>query len=85
VRPAEWSSTLARSTDPQSVGEHINLIGDYVCASGNQVTKNPDGFRPFRPPSEPARVVVSVHDLPAHATKKYRSFVGAELVERTTP
>jgi hypothetical protein len=61
--------------------EHINLIGDDVCAGGNQVTKNPDGFRPFRPPSEPARLAVSVRDLSAYATEKCRSFVGADLAE----
>jgi hypothetical protein len=28
--------------------EHFNLTGDYARAGVNQVTKNPDGFRPLR-------------------------------------
>lgn len=36
--------------------EHINLTGDYVWAGTERVTENPDGFRPLRPPSEPARL-----------------------------
>ena len=29
--------------------EHVNLTGDYVWASTDQATENPDGFRPLRP------------------------------------
>jgi TnpA family transposase len=36
--------------------EHINLTGDYVWAGSEQVTENPDGFRPLRPSSEPIRL-----------------------------
>jgi hypothetical protein len=31
--------------------KHINLTGDYICVDVDQVTKNPDGFQPLRPPS----------------------------------
>src|SRR5271166_2995721 len=34
--------------------EHVNLTGDYVWASSDQVSETPDGFRPLRPPPEPA-------------------------------
>src|SRR5208283_2496162 len=28
--------------------EHVNLTGDYVWASSDQVSETPDGFRPLR-------------------------------------
>jgi hypothetical protein len=28
--------------------EHVNLTGDYVWASADQASENPDGFRPLR-------------------------------------
>src|SRR5215470_6062342 len=34
--------------------EHVNLTGDYVWASTDQATENPDGFRPLRPLPEVA-------------------------------
>jgi hypothetical protein len=36
--------------------EHINLTGDYVWGAGQQMTENPDGFRPLRQLSEPIRL-----------------------------
>ena len=32
--------------------EHVNLTGDYVWASADQPSENPDGFRPLRPAPE---------------------------------
>jgi hypothetical protein len=34
--------------------EHINLTGDYVWSSGDEVTENHDGIRPLRPAPDPA-------------------------------
>ncbi len=34
--------------------EHVNLTGDYVWGAAEQMTENPDGFRPLRMFSEPA-------------------------------
>ena len=36
--------------------EHINLTGDYVWVGREQMTENPDGFRPLRLPLEPIRL-----------------------------
>jgi TnpA family transposase len=36
--------------------EHVNLTGDYVWAAAEQMTENPDGFRPLRQSSNPARL-----------------------------
>jgi TnpA family transposase len=36
--------------------EHINLTGDYVWVGVEQMTENPDGFRPLRQLSEPIRL-----------------------------
>jgi TnpA family transposase len=33
--------------------EHVNLTGDYVWAAADQMTENPDGFRPLRTSSDP--------------------------------
>jgi hypothetical protein len=38
------------------VWEHVNLTGDYVWAATEQMTENPDGFRPLRLPADPARL-----------------------------
>ncbi len=34
--------------------EHINLTGDYVWSSADEMTENHDGYRPLRPPLDPA-------------------------------
>jgi hypothetical protein len=36
--------------------EHVNLTGDYVWAIAEQMTENPDGFRPLRLPPDPIRL-----------------------------
>ena len=28
--------------------EHVNLTGDYICAPGDHLTENADGYRPLR-------------------------------------
>jgi hypothetical protein len=36
--------------------EHINLTGDYVGVDVEQMTENPDGFRPLQQPFEAIRL-----------------------------
>ena len=36
--------------------EHVNLTGDYVWAAAEQITENPDGFRPLRLPPDTTRL-----------------------------
>ena len=36
--------------------EHVNLTGDYVWAAAEQMTENPDGFRPLRLPADLTRL-----------------------------
>jgi TnpA family transposase len=36
--------------------EHVNLTGDYVWAAAEQMTENPNGFRPLRLSPDPIRL-----------------------------
>ena len=57
--------------------EHINLTGDYVWASADRASENPDGFQPLRPAPEVALMAAGVRTLSAYATKMRGSSVPA--------
>jgi Tn3 transposase DDE domain len=55
--------------------EHVNLTGNYVWGAAEQMTENPDGFRPLRRFSDPTRPAAQVHGLSAYAYQEAVSLV----------
>jgi len=42
--------------------EHVNLTGDYIWASADQLAENRDGFRPLRPAPVRSVCLIAVLD-----------------------